>query len=104
MWWKSEHLADDPEFAGAKPSAISAWLSRLHILPAPPAEVDTPEMRRLRAVGRLARAIRITRVGMTYVVEVEATASTGPKAQLLAQALVNAYLEDQAELKAGAAK
>jgi capsular exopolysaccharide synthesis family protein len=100
----SQHLADDPEFADAKPSAIVTLLSRLHILPAPPAEVDTPEIRRLRAVGRLARAIRITRVGMTYAVEVEATASTGPKAQRLAQALIDAYLEDQSELKAGAAK
>jgi polysaccharide biosynthesis transport protein len=100
----SEHLADEPEFSGTKDSVIVTWLTRLHIVSAPPHEADTPEARRARAVVRLARAIRVSRVGMTYVVELEATASTGLKAQRLAQALVNGYLDDQAQSKAAAAE
>ncbi len=100
----TEHLADDPEFGAAKPSAIHTLLERLHILPLQNQMPDTPEVRNLRAVAKLLHATRVTRVGFTYVVDAEVTASTAQKAQRLAQAMADSYLDDQTQSKAAAAQ
>ncbi len=101
---ESLHLADDPEFSGATHPVIAKWLTSLHIMSASPPEADGPDARTQRAVARLARAIRVNRVGMTYVIELEATASTPEKARRLAQGLVDSYLDEEAQSKSVAAE
>ncbi len=99
---ESQRLADDPEFADFKPSIVRELLERFHLLRPGSPPSDTYEARSARAVAHLAHAIKVTRVGLTYVVDVEVTAATPAKAQRLAQALADSYLDDQTQSKAAA--
>jgi len=106
----AQHLASDPAFGGPMPSRLAA-LARS--LPGPlgrfveslrgPDLPDTPERREVRALDRLERSVRTARVGMTYVIVVEVTADDPERARTLAQAVVDAYLTEQVELKYDAA-
>ncbi|MBV9393848.1 MAG: GumC family protein [Methylobacteriaceae bacterium] len=88
----SEHLEKDPDFNGENRSL----LSRLTQPSRPPGEaVD------LIALGE---HITIKRPERTYVVEVQATASSGEKAARLANAIVHAYNEDQIDARVHAAE
>jgi polysaccharide biosynthesis transport protein len=88
----SEHLEKDPDFNGENRSL----LSRLTQPARPPGEaVD------LIALGE---HIVIKRPERTYVVEVQATASSGEKAANLANAIVRAYNEDQIDARVHAAE
>lgn len=99
----SQQLASDPEFASTRHSVLHAWLTAFRILPTDDADSpDTDELRRIRAVARLSRAVHVERVGITYVVDVRVTASTPEKAQRLTQALADCYLDDQIQSKATA--
>lgn len=92
---QSEHLADDPEFAGEPPSALHAFLERLHVLSHPSPVPQTEEARGLRAMAHLARSLKVSRVGLTYVIQISATADTAAKAQELSQAVAQNYLTEQ---------
>src|SRR5947209_7937838 len=88
----SEHLETDPDFNGENRSL----LSRLTQPSRPPGEaVD------LIALGE---HVTIKRPERTYVVEVQATASSGEKAANLANAVVRAYNEDQIDARVHAAE
>ena len=99
---EAEHLADDPNFGGASHSMIDRYLPFLsakhEVAP------DTPTAREARAVDKLRRMIRTTRIGVTYVIKIDIAASTAARAQGLAQAVADAYLTDQVTTKLDAAR
>jgi uncharacterized protein involved in exopolysaccharide biosynthesis len=87
-----EHLEKDPDFNGENRSLLSRLLGPAR----PPGEaVD------LVALGD---AITIKRPERTYVVEVQASASSGEKAANLANGVVRAYNEDQIAARVEAAE
>jgi capsular exopolysaccharide synthesis family protein len=98
---RDEHLADvvvPPE----KPS----WLHRyLPFLGGERARApDTQAARDAGAVEVLRQMIHTGRVGMTYVIKLDVTARSPEQAQRLAEAVANAYLEEQVNGKLEAAK
>ncbi|MEA2839313.1 MAG: hypothetical protein QOF41_643 [Methylobacteriaceae bacterium] len=87
-----EHLEKDPDFNGENRSLLSRLVGPAR----PPGEaVD---------LIALADAITIKRPERTYVVEVQATASSGEKAANLANGVVRAYNEDQIAARVEAAE
>ena len=99
---QSQHLGDDPEFADEPSSQIHDLMQRLHLLPHLPAVPDNEEMRTLRAMAHLARSLKVSRVGLTYVIGVSVTAASAEKAQQLAQAVADGYLTEQTRSKTAA--
>jgi uncharacterized protein involved in exopolysaccharide biosynthesis len=88
----SEHLEKDPDFNGENRSLLSRLLGP----PRPPGDaVD---------LLALAEAITIKRPERTYVVDVQATASSADKAANLANAVVRSYNEDQIAARVHAAE
>lgn len=106
-----EHLAGDPEFGGtgarslvrAIADTLSAPFS--HPEPAdPPAAADgkppaalTPQQ--LAAIGRLRAALKVSRLKLTYVIEISVTSRDRTKAARLANAVAQAYAVDQLEAR-----
>jgi succinoglycan biosynthesis transport protein ExoP len=95
------HLADDPEFGAPADSRLYKWMGFLPFVQAP-AQANDPESRQRRALVRLSRALRVERVGMTYVLTIAVSASRPQVAQRLAEAVADAYLTDQVDAKTGA--
>ncbi|MBI1212604.1 MAG: hypothetical protein GC190_14160 [Alphaproteobacteria bacterium] len=58
---------------------------------------ESVAMRQARAVIALRKRVTVTRAERTYVVDVKATARKPERAKAIADAVANAYLEDQAE-------
>ena len=69
-----------------------------------PAKVQRPDpdARLDQALNWLERAVRVQRVGLTYVVTIDVRAPAPKLAQRLAGAIANAYLADQVERKTAA--
>lgn len=95
----AQRLADDPGFGAAPASAPRRWLHDLAFLHLPPLQPDPPGLRRLIALAVLTRAVQVARDGLTYVVVVTVTAPGAEQARILAQAVAEAYLDDQAQAK-----
>ena len=57
-----------------------------------------------QALTTLAQSIKVKRAQKTYVVDVEVSASSGVKAALVAEAVIEAYLADQTAAKSAEAK
>jgi capsular exopolysaccharide synthesis family protein len=100
---QTEKLSDDPVFGSPQPSLLQRWFSFIPFLKPAPVE-DTAEAREMRALLRLSRGVRTTRVGLTYVMQVEVSAYSPAMASRLAEAVVDAYLDDQRELKVSVAR
>jgi uncharacterized protein involved in exopolysaccharide biosynthesis/Mrp family chromosome partitioning ATPase len=99
---ESEGLNHDPEFVG-KPSPLRALLDG--VLGAlgrhKPAAAADPN---LSALNALKKAIRVTRAERTYVVDVAVSSKDPAKAARLANAVAQAYLAEQTEVRADAAR
>ena len=98
----SQGLAHDPEFVG-KPSALRAVMDT--VLAAlgrhkPPGSADAT----LTALNALRKAIRVTRAERTYVVDVAVSSREPAKAARLANAVAQAYLVEQTQVRADAAR
>ena len=95
-------LDRDPEFVGP-PSAISAVRDYLYdkLGMAPPTPQNDPMVIALQALGPLVVARRQDR---TYVVDLSVTTRDGEKAALIANAIIKAYLADQAGARTNAAR
>ena len=99
---QSEHLADAHGFADVHPSLLDKYLP---LVAGPRQQIaETPAAREARAVEQLQQMIRTGRIGMTYVIKLDVTAGSPAEAQRLAQAVANAYLDDQISSKIDAAK
>jgi uncharacterized protein involved in exopolysaccharide biosynthesis/Mrp family chromosome partitioning ATPase len=92
---ESEHLDSDPEFGG---SASPGLLSRL--FGGAPSKRDGM----LYALAELDRRVSVRRGERTFVIDISVTSRDPEKAARLANALANAYLENQAAVRDAAAK
>jgi capsular exopolysaccharide synthesis family protein len=97
------HLADNPLYGGLQPSrlgTIIGWFTgKKPVIPQ-----LTPEEREDLAVGRIAQMVHPARIGITYVIKLDVTASNGPDAARIAGALADAYVDDLVDSKLDAAK
>ncbi len=95
-------LAYDPEFVG-KPSPLRAVVDA--VLAAlgrhKPSGAADPT---LTALNALRKAVRVTRAERTYVVDVAVSSKVPAKAARLANAVAQAYLAEQTEVRADAAR
>lgn len=99
---QSQHLAEIPRFAAQPVSLLRDLLQPLHVLPSLPIAPDSEEARGLRAMAELARSLKVSRVGLTYVIEISVTADSAEEAQQLANAVAENYLAEQTRSKSAA--
>jgi uncharacterized protein involved in exopolysaccharide biosynthesis/Mrp family chromosome partitioning ATPase len=96
----SESLDKDPEFGGeAAKSGLMAMLSGLL-----PSSGAPPRDGRLWALAALDRNVAVRRGERTFVIDIAVTSKEAAKAARIANALANAYLDDQAAVRAEAAQ
>ncbi len=96
------NLVSDPEFnPPPRPGLLSQIATALRGAPAPSAGSDakTRAAGREAAIGRLQSRVRVTRVGMTYIINISTTSSDPAKAARLADAFAELYLTQQLEHK-----
>jgi succinoglycan biosynthesis transport protein ExoP len=97
----SEHLDRDPEFSRA-PSALRLVLD--DVLAALGIGAGMTADRSLAALTELKRRVDIRRAERTYVVEIGATSKNAGKAARIANAIAQAYLAEQTEVRSDAAR
>ncbi|MGH8614864.1 MAG: GumC family protein, partial [Gammaproteobacteria bacterium] len=100
---KSEKLYDDPEFGLVRRSFLARLLSMLPGFSDAGPSADRQD-RIATATGRLQSATSVVRDGFTYIVKVQVNSSDPVKAAHLAQAVSEAYLNDQLQAKYEAAR
>ncbi len=93
---KSEKLESDPEFGGRR-RFLSIILPS--IFAGPPGAVLGDPKHVSETVDRLRAALTATREGVTYVIQIGVSSSDPERAARLAQAVGEAYLNDQLEAK-----
>jgi uncharacterized protein involved in exopolysaccharide biosynthesis/Mrp family chromosome partitioning ATPase len=96
----SEGLDKDPEFGG---EAVRTGLSAL-LADRLPSSGEPPRDGRLYALAALDRNVSVRRGERTFVIDISVTAREATKAARIANALANAYLEDQTSVRADAAQ
>lgn len=89
---KMAHLADDPEFNGSQRSLLDRLLRPSDV---PPGSVD------LKA---LENAITVKRPERTYIVQIDVLARSAAKSALIANDVVQAYIDDQIASRVDAAQ
>lgn len=107
---EKENLVNDPEFSGTGGrtllSGLMGAVTSLFSASPPPEETATasdepgalsPE--ELRAIGRLRGALQVSRVKLTFVIDISVTAKSPKMAARLANAVANAYVLDQLEAR-----
>lgn len=97
----SHNLDQIPEFGDPVAPRLYKWFGFLPFLKAPAVRNDT-EARRERALDRLEQTVRVERVGLTYVLTIEARASRPEIAQRVASAVADVYFNDQVERQTAA--
>jgi succinoglycan biosynthesis transport protein ExoP len=96
------HLIDDPEFvppSGGKPEGLFSFLS-----PAEPAKALTDEEREHIALGNFRDGLSVSREGLTYVINAAFTSLNAQKSALIANAVAEAFVENQLSAKYQLAK
>ena len=92
------HLADDPEFVAPRSGLLGALLgavtSRFGA-----AEPLSEAQRQRRALGVFEAGRSVSRVGLTYVMEIGFTSLDPDKAARIANAIADAYITDQLDAK-----
>ena len=97
---KKLHLADDPEFVGGGGGLIGTLLGAVTGLFASSSEPPS-EFVVMRRRGRRISNVNLTikRVGLTYVIVIGFQALSPERAAEIANAVANAYIDDQLEAK-----
>jgi len=95
---KAQELDHDPEFAGP-PSALHGLLAAFGL-----AGGDGTADPALAALNALRRSVVVRRAERTYVVDVTVTSNDPAKAARLANAVAQAYLVEQTEVRSDAAR
>jgi uncharacterized protein involved in exopolysaccharide biosynthesis len=90
----SQDLEHDPEFVRG-PSFLSSLLGSRSVTPGGP---------KLAALNELKRRVKVKRAERTFVVEVDVTSRDPQKAARLANAVAQAYLDEQTKVRADAAR
>lgn len=97
---QQEGLDKDPEFGGeASKTGLAALLADLT-----PSSGAPPRDGKLYALAALDKAVAVRRGERTFVIDISVTSRDASKAARIANALADAYLEDQAAVRAEAAK
>lgn len=91
-------LDEDIEFAPPQGTGLLSRLKSLVVTRPPPPDP------KLKALESLARNIKVKRAQKTYVVDIEASATTPIKAARITEAVVEAYLLDQTQAKQNEAR
>lgn len=99
---RSEHLTTDPEFQ-THVGVIERLLRKLRAI-GPEIDEETEASKIATASQILQKKMTVTRDGFTYVIKVDVTSAEAWKARRLAQAIGDAYLNDQLEAKYDSAK
>lgn len=96
-------LDEDPEFAGGPPGLIGSLINHVIGLFKPTPPPLAPEVERsLRAkivLGAFAGKRTVTRVGQSYVMDIDVLSADAEKAARIANAIADAYIEDQLNAK-----
>ena len=96
-------LAEDDEFNGRRASLLRSSIDRvLQAVGFQPAAASEEE--RITALYNLQRQFRVRRIDRTYVIEATATAQSREKARAVLDALIAAYLDDQAASRSDVAR
>jgi succinoglycan biosynthesis transport protein ExoP len=96
------HLTEDPEFVGQPPGFIGALINRVHGLFASPSVEDEDQKR-----SQLAKSVLLSfsgkrlvnRVGQSYVMEINVQSVNPEKAAKIANAIAEAYIDDELNSK-----
>jgi polysaccharide biosynthesis transport protein len=94
---KENHLTEDPDFVG--PGNDLWGTVTAAIFGAPPPEVRSETELTKRAIGAVMGGVSAKRVGLTYVIEVAFQSRSPGGAARIANAIVQAYINDQLDVK-----
>jgi polysaccharide biosynthesis transport protein len=96
------HLTQDPEYAGGPPGFIGSLISRVFTLfSTPPVKNENKERSRLakRVLAVFEGKRMVTRVTQSYVMEIDVQSFDPEKAAKIANAIVEAYIDDELNAK-----
>ncbi len=98
---KRLHLTEDPEFTGASHSILSRIFTLFRSPPSPdpskPAVLNDELMR--QALGVFKNNLKVLRLGHSYIEQIQYTSLSREKAATIANAVADAYIEDQLQAK-----
>src|ERR1700682_5500588 len=98
---KRLHLTDDPEFTGASHSILSRIFNLFRSSPnsdnSKPAVVNDELLR--QALGVFKSNLKVLRLGRSYIEQIQYTSLSRDKAATIANAVADAYIEDQLQAK-----
>lgn len=97
------HLADDPEFVNPRGGLVGALLGVVTGLFSS-AEPRSDFMLKRAAVATFENNITIRRIGLTYVITISFQSLNPERAAEIANAIANAYIDDQLEAKYDSAR
>jgi succinoglycan biosynthesis transport protein ExoP len=100
---KKLNLTNDPEFTGGGGGLIGVFLSGITSLfgfSAPTSDVVSAH----RAIGAFQSRLNVKRVGLTYIIGISFTSLSPERAAQIANAVADAYIDDQLESKYQAAR
>lgn len=100
---KQLRLTDDPEFVGPGGGLLGGMVSAVAKLLQGEAPLSETDLSR-RAAEAFGKQLSVKRVGLTYVIEVAFTSHDRAKAASIANAVADAYINDQLNAKYQAAK
>lgn len=94
---KSANLHNDPDFIGAGPNFIMQAL--MNALPFLQDDPISEEQKIRMTVGKFRKALSVSRVGLSYAIQINFEASNPKKAANIANEVAEAYIMDQLESK-----
>lgn len=98
---KDLHLAEDPEFVGPSGGIIAAIFGGISSITNifSPAEPPSEYVLTRHALARFEKRLKIKRIDVTYVIEIEFQSLTPERAARIANAVADAYVVDALEAK-----
>lgn len=90
-------LTQDPEFI-PKPGLLDP-IKRLFASGAPEGAADPQDAARARSIEILQKRMKVTRQGTTFLVDINVSSESPSKAAIIANAVADAYFEDQVRAK-----
>ena len=95
---KRLHLTDDPEFTGASHSIFLRIFNLFRSSPNPDQAALNDELLR-QALGVFKSNLKVLRLGHSYIEQIQYTSLSKQKAATIANAVADAYIEDQLQAK-----
>lgn len=98
---KQLRLTEDPEYVGSGPSLIQTIINLVSGLyrNSPPPPPPTEQQLLLGVLGAFEGNRTVTRVGQSFVMEISVRSTNPDKAARIANAIADAYIDDQLEAK-----